>query len=303
MKNTSRTDLNQNEGRSGESSVIHEQGPQESVPLCSAQKPSCVRAILTVSSTVIKNASAQYVRGTLPSAMQQSVTCLRWQKMHRSASQFMFDVFVDRGDRASGVRLHQKDVSNSFIQRARTARKSCHAIRRFFARVCRATHLSVPSSSSHTHHQHNVTSTSTSTSTTNNQHTNTPTNTHQHLPPPTTHATTPPTTPTTPTTHPRHHTTHHTHHTPLTTLHTHHNTQHTPHNIHHTPPQPHASRTTTRTTHTTHHHLRSHFGSTRHRCPGVALLGPFDLSGHSRQNVPLVSAFVPRVPAILPHLH
>ena len=101
----------------------------------------CVRPknlrVLTVPSTVIKNASAQYVRGTHPSAMQQSVTCLLWQKMHRSACQFMFDVFVDRGDRASDVRLQQKDVSNSSIQRARTARKSCHAIRRFFARVCR----------------------------------------------------------------------------------------------------------------------------------------------------------------------
>ena len=57
-----------------------------------------------------------------------------------------------------------------------------------------------------------------------------------------------------------------------------------------------ATTTTATTTMTT--KLRNHFGSRRHQCPGVALLGPFDLSGLSRHCVSLVSTFVSPFPAI-----
>ena len=49
-----------------------------------------------------------------------------------------------------------------------------------------------------------------------------------------------------------------------------------------------------------HHHLRSHFGSKRHRCPGVAFLGPFDLSGHSRHTrVSVLFSRDPSMPSLM----
>ena len=134
-----------------------------------------------------------------------------------------------------------------------------------------------------------------------------------------------PHTPHTPhTTHHTPHTTHHTphtNHTPHTTHHTPHTTHHTPHTTHHTP---HTTHHTPHTTHHTPHHttphtpphttpphapfssppspttttFRSHLGSRRHRCPGVAFFDPFDLSGLSRHTCVSIYSLFPRDPSM-----